>query len=105
MNEFLTKDLLAQADPENEPDRDIKLRTVLDRASANTENRFADQPLVKAAIHKTLGDTYLGLGENEEAERHYEKARRSIRASWVRNIPAPLVRSTIWPSPCSPPAG
>ena len=40
VNAFYNDDLLAQADPENEPDRDITLRTVLERASDRIEGRF-----------------------------------------------------------------
>ena len=74
VNEFVRKDLLARADPENEPDRDLKLRTVLDRAAANIESRFANQPLVEAAIRLTLGQTYLGLGEVKAAGPHLRRA-------------------------------
>jgi tetratricopeptide (TPR) repeat protein len=75
VNEFLNEDLLAQADPENEPDRDIKLRTVLDRASERIEGRFANQPLVEAAIRDTLGRTYLSLGEYGKAEQDHQRSR------------------------------
>ncbi len=91
VNDFLTEDLLAQADPENEPDRDIKLRTILDRASANLEGRFPDQPLVAAAIHMTLGMTYLSLGEYEKAERHVEKAHATRCLTLGREHP-----DTLW---------
>ena len=74
VNEFLQQDLLAQADPENEPDRDLKLRTVLDRAAAKIEGRFANQPLVEASIRLTLGQTYLSLGEAKAAEPHLRRA-------------------------------
>jgi eukaryotic-like serine/threonine-protein kinase len=74
VNEYLIEDLLAQAHPENEPDRDIKLRTVVDRAAATVEGRFPDQPLVEAAIHRVVGNTYLSLREMEKAEQHFRRA-------------------------------
>jgi eukaryotic-like serine/threonine-protein kinase len=74
VNEFLQQDLLAQADPENEPDRDLKLRTLLDRAAAKIEGRFTNQPLVEASVRLTLGQTYLGLGEAKAAEPHLRRA-------------------------------
>jgi non-specific serine/threonine protein kinase/serine/threonine-protein kinase len=74
VNEFLQEDLLAQADPENEPDRDLKLRTVLDRAAQKIEGRFTNQPLVESSIRLTLGQTYLGLGEANAAEPHLRRA-------------------------------
>ena len=74
VNRFLTDDLLAQANPRNEPDRDIKLRTVLDRAAEKIDGRFNGQPLVEAAIRKTIGQTYLELSLCEAAQRQFERA-------------------------------
>ena len=74
INEFLNQDLLAQADPEQEPDRDLKLRTVLDRAAQRIEGRFANQPLVEAAIRHTIGQTYQTLGDYGKARQHHELA-------------------------------
>ena len=75
VNDFLNKDLLSQADPKKEPDRDIKLRTVVDRAAEKIEGRFADQPLVEAAICQTLGLTYQALGEYGKAQQQHRRAR------------------------------
>ena len=74
VNDFLNDDLLSQADPLHEPDRDIKLRRVLDRAAKKIETRFSDQPLVEAAIRMTLGRTYVSLDEKVEAERQLNRA-------------------------------
>jgi tetratricopeptide (TPR) repeat protein/predicted Ser/Thr protein kinase len=71
---FLQNDLLAQASPESEPDRDIKLRTVLDRAAKTIEGRFTQQPLVEASIRDTLATTYLALGEESIAFAEASKA-------------------------------
>ena len=65
---FITDDLLGAASPLNEPDRDIRLRTVVDRAAASIDDRLAGQPLVAAAIRTTLGETYRALGEYALAE-------------------------------------
>ena len=68
VNEFLNKDLLAQASAYSQaslvtrPDPDLKVRTVLDRASARIADRFASQPLVEASIRQTVGETYHQLG-------------------------------------------
>jgi len=72
--DFLQNDLLAQASPDTQPDRDLKLRTVLDHAAAAIETRFADRPVVEAAIRETLGDTYFALGEYGLAQHHFERA-------------------------------
>jgi tetratricopeptide (TPR) repeat protein len=79
VNDFLNQDLLAQASPASTPDRDLKLRTVLERASQRIEGRFRDQPLVEAAIRTTLGDTHFALGDYPPAERHQQRAAELYR--------------------------
>jgi tetratricopeptide (TPR) repeat protein len=80
VSDFLQKDLLGMADAakqvENEvtPDPNIKLLTLLDRAAATIEDRFNDQPLVKAAIRVTLGNTYLAIGRYQEAEEQFRQS-------------------------------
>ncbi|MBB6093649.1 serine/threonine protein kinase/tetratricopeptide (TPR) repeat protein [Povalibacter uvarum] len=71
---FLRDDLLSPASPEFEPDRDIKMRTVLDRAAAKVDTRFVDQPLVEALVRKTLGQAYEALGDAGQAARHLERS-------------------------------
>lgn len=65
---FLQSDLLAQASPHHQPDRDLKVRTLLDRAAARIAGRFADDPLTEASVRATLATTYFALGENGAAE-------------------------------------
>jgi tetratricopeptide (TPR) repeat protein/tRNA A-37 threonylcarbamoyl transferase component Bud32 len=74
VNDFINDDLLGAADPEREPNRDLKVRAVLDRAVAGLGNRFQDQPLVEAAIRMTLARTYLSLGEYEKAQQQAERS-------------------------------
>ena len=74
INAFLNEDLLAQGNLENEPDREVKLRTVLDRAAEKIESRFHDRPLVEAAVRQTLGSAYETLGELQKAEAHRRRA-------------------------------
>ena len=71
--DFLNKDLLAAVAP-GAVGKDATMREVLDRAAKNIEGRFPDQPLVEAAVRRTLGDTYRKLGELAEAERHATRA-------------------------------
>ena len=75
VNEFINNDLLRSANPKSEPNRDLKVRDVLDQASQKIADRFADQPLVKAEILITIGNAYQGLGEYQKAEQHFERAR------------------------------
>ncbi|HEX5044591.1 MAG TPA: serine/threonine-protein kinase [Candidatus Polarisedimenticolaceae bacterium] len=67
VNDFLNDDLLAGADPTRTADRDISMRKVVDLASARIRNKFGEEPVVKASIQRTLGQTYLGLGLGEQA--------------------------------------
>ena len=79
-NEFLEKDLLAQASPGDQdnsnaqPDPDLKVRTALDRAAERIQGKFAGQPLVEASIRQTIGESYLDLGLFSEAQRQFESA-------------------------------
>ena len=75
ISDFLQNDLLAQASPDNQPDRDLKLRTVLDAAARRIDGRFPQQPLVEAEVRATLGETYMALGDYAEAQRQVERAR------------------------------
>ncbi|HEY7391545.1 MAG TPA: serine/threonine-protein kinase [Bryobacteraceae bacterium] len=80
VNDFLQHDLLAQASatvqaqPNINPDPDLKVRTALDRAAARITGKFDRQPLVEASIRQTIGDTYLDLGLYEQAQAHVERA-------------------------------
>ncbi len=80
ISEFLQNDLLAQASaanqarPNTKPDRDLKVRTALDRAAARITGRFDRQPQVEAAIRDTIGKTYLELGLYPEARKQLERA-------------------------------
>jgi tetratricopeptide (TPR) repeat protein len=81
VTQFLQNDLLRQADSQQQadrqfrPDPDVKVRTLLDRASASIGERFRDQPLVAAAIRDAIGDAYRGIGAYEQAIRHLSAAR------------------------------
>jgi eukaryotic-like serine/threonine-protein kinase len=88
ISEFLQNDLLAQASvstqatPSTKPDPELKVRTALDRAAERITGRFEDQPLVEAAIRRTIATTYSSLGVYPEAlrqfERVYELRRREL---------------------------
>jgi tetratricopeptide (TPR) repeat protein len=81
VNGFLNQDLLEQADSAwvpydryREPTAELKLRTVLDRAADRLDGRFADQPLVEAALRHTIGYTYGNLGNNNLSALHLQRA-------------------------------
>jgi non-specific serine/threonine protein kinase/serine/threonine-protein kinase len=78
VNKFLQDDLLVHGDPESfseeKPEPDLKVRTVLDRASEKIEGQFSGQPLVEAGLRFTLARAYRGLGEYATQERHVRRA-------------------------------
>ena len=74
VTDFLRLDVLAQASPEKQPDREMKIRTALDNAAEKIGDRFARQPLTEASVRETLGDTYNALGDFAAALKHYERA-------------------------------
>jgi hypothetical protein len=91
---FLNEDLFSMADPAAQPGREITVRTLLDRASRQLPGRLADQPLVQAAIHGTLGSTYAKLSRREEAALHLRAAhdiyRRELGEGHEKSIDALL---------------
>jgi len=74
VNEFLIKDFLEQASPDKLPDRDVKLRTVLDQAASQLEQRFAGKPLAEAEIREGFSASYYDLGEYSNAWFHLDRA-------------------------------
>ncbi|RLE28951.1 MAG: hypothetical protein DRJ61_15475, partial [Acidobacteria bacterium] len=82
VNDFLNDDLLAAVAPSTQKGRgkDVLMREVLDAAAetidqtATADGRFADKPLVEAAIRSTLGGTYQRLGLYDAAEPHFLRA-------------------------------
>ena len=92
---FVQEDLLGQADLEGQslqPDRDVKVRTLLDRSAETVEQRFQKQPLVEAAIRLTIGEAYRSLGEYVKARPQLERAveirRRELGAEHADTLEA-----------------
>jgi len=71
---FLRDDLLTSVSPSRRKGRDVTIRSFLDTASENLDNRFKNEPLVEAPLRATIGGTYRMLGEFEAAEPHLERA-------------------------------
>ena len=77
VNDFLIKDLLAQADPQNNGVGDrITVRELLDKAAAAVENSPAlkGREDVEGAIRSTIGNTFFELGLYRSSERHLARA-------------------------------
>jgi len=66
--------LFGQANLEATPDEELRVRTLLDRASHKIGPRFEGRPLVEAAIRSTLGGLYVRLSEYRLADGHLQRA-------------------------------
>lgn len=73
VNSFL-QDMLGSINPEIARGRIVSVREIVDEASRELDTRFADQPLVRASLHATIGNTYLKLGEYGVSEPHLRSA-------------------------------
>ncbi len=84
VTQFFT-DMLGSASPESRG-KDVTVRAMLDLSAREIGERFADRPLIEARIRKTLGDTYLSLGEFDSAREHIEAALGLWRGQDVPSI-------------------
>lgn len=74
VSRFLVDDLLAGADPAQSGASDVSMRTVLDRASRTSAQRFATDPVSEAAVRVALGKSYYGLGALDAARGEFKAA-------------------------------
>jgi len=82
INRFLNEDLLRSADPTAPGSiSDPTMRQVLAMATKRVDSQLAQSPLTKAAIYATLGNTYSGLGDYENAEVQLRRAVSLLRTS------------------------
>ena len=72
INDFL-RDMLVSVDPWASGEHDLTVVEAMDRARADIDSIFADQPAVAAEMHATMGKTYLGLQKLTEAEEEVRK--------------------------------
>jgi len=74
VNEFLTSDLLARANPMLTGRSDVTVRELLDAAAESVGTRFAGKPGAEAGVRLALGSSYRNLGEWDKAKRELESA-------------------------------
>jgi eukaryotic-like serine/threonine-protein kinase len=72
--DFLWKDVLSQASFRFELDRNVKLRTVLDRVADRLERGSGQPPRVEAAVRQMVGALLIDFGEYKKARPHLERA-------------------------------
>ena len=96
VNEFLQDDLLGMAGASDqlrariEPDPGLKLTTLLDRALAEVDNRFSDQPRVRSEVQNTLGHALMSIGRYRDAARLLEQVRK-----YLEKTAGPEARETL----------
>jgi serine/threonine protein kinase len=71
---FLLADVLEQAGPEREENRNLKVRELLDRTAKRLEESTELPPLTESAIRQTVGRIYWGLGEYKLSETQLARA-------------------------------
>lgn len=74
VNEFFNGDLLASVAPDA-MGRDVTVREALDAASEKIDERFKEEPSVRAEIEFVMGNTYMRLGVLDKAEEHLANAK------------------------------
>ncbi len=72
--DFLEQDMLGAADPRESERTDLPVREVLASASRRVDARFAGQPLLAAAVHRALGQSWAGTGNLGMADADYQAA-------------------------------
>ncbi|MEZ5963185.1 MAG: serine/threonine-protein kinase [Planctomycetota bacterium] len=73
INTFLAEDVLGATAPD-QLGPDANILQLMQRASERIEPRFANRPLIAAALYHTLGDIYGQLGELDRADEHLQRA-------------------------------
>jgi len=91
---FLQVDLLGKSHPDETPNPEVKLHTILDRAAEGVEEKFKNQPIVEAAIRDTIGQAYEAIGKYKKAEPQQERAIELAKQHLGTNDPQTLVYSS-----------
>jgi serine/threonine protein kinase/tetratricopeptide (TPR) repeat protein len=72
-SEFL-REMLSSVDPARARGQIVTVRQTLDQAALRLDRMFGDQPLVRAALHRTMGVAYYSIGAFEQAESQLRRA-------------------------------
>ena len=115
VNEFLTQDILTQAEPANNDVQDkVTLLEVVERAAGKVGERFRDQPQVEAELRGTIAETFHGLGSFAAAERQIRaqleiesrlhgsdsiEALKALGADWTLPVPSRCLPGGNRPAP------
>ncbi|MCB1051086.1 MAG: serine/threonine protein kinase [Acidobacteria bacterium] len=72
VNQFLTN-MLSSADPA-ELGREVRVTDVLEKASQDAQQSFAEDPVGEVGVRRAIAQTYLGLGQYSKAQAEIEQA-------------------------------
>ncbi len=73
-------DMISAPNPWNSG-KEVRVVDVLDAASESIDERFANQPEVAAAAHRTMGSTYREIGDQTKAMMHTSRGLELSRSS------------------------
>jgi len=78
--DFVTRDILAHADPYAGAGGNggMSVRAAVDAAALKVDARFSKDPAAAAAVHELVGNVYFGQDQHARAIAHYERARRLL---------------------------
>lgn len=80
--DFVTGDILAQADPYETANggTGMSVRQAVEKAAAGVDRRFERDPYAAAAVHELIGNVYFGQDQHARAIGHYVRARDLLAA-------------------------
>jgi non-specific serine/threonine protein kinase/serine/threonine-protein kinase len=67
------EEMLASVDP-TKSGRDVTVKEMLDETAKTLGEKFRGQPLIEARLRRTIGKTYLALGDYQAADEHLPRA-------------------------------
>lgn len=74
--DFFSQDLIGQANPKNHGSVAMTVAEAVDRAAAKIDSRLGRRPEIAAPLHAAVGDLYGALGRYDQAQLHFDSARR-----------------------------
>ena len=91
VQQFLSDDIIARANPLNpEFDREAGIESILARAAEGVDVRFAEDPMARAGLHRTIGNIFKTLRRDDLAVAYLERARLEYAEQLGEAAPATL---------------
>jgi tetratricopeptide (TPR) repeat protein/tRNA A-37 threonylcarbamoyl transferase component Bud32 len=74
VNKFFADDVIGLASPLRFKRAGISLKEAIDVAATKVDDRFPDEPQLRAVLYDRLGDVYFGTDQKDKAAVQFEKA-------------------------------